>query len=84
MHSMDLYLRCRLYKDFVLEITIMVVLGQRVEIQNGEGDELKRGIDVGSDASHGRMGRFLDPLLYLPTQLFIGCEYENHCLSLCT
>ena len=81
LNSMDLYLRCRLYRDFVLEITIMAVLGQRVEIQNGEGDELKRGIDIGSNASQGRMGRFLDPLLFLPTQLFIGCECEN---PLCT
>ena len=81
---MDLYLHCRLYKDFVLEVTVMAVLGQRVEIQKGEGDELKSGIDIGSNASHGRMGRFLDPLMYLPTQLFFGCECGNHYLSLCT
>ena len=44
----------RLYQDFVLEVTAMVVLGQDIGLQRGEGQEFKRLINVASDFSHGK------------------------------
>ena len=68
------YLLCRLYKDFVLEVNIIAVLGHKVEIQRGEGGELKQGIDMASDACHEKYGSVLSTMLYIPTQLCITCE----------
>ena len=45
----------------------MVILGQDIGLQRGEGQEFKRLIDIGSDIGHGNV-------LNLSTDIAIGGE----------
>ena len=63
---------CRLYKEYVLEVTVLAVLGQEVWLQRGESRDFRQWIELGSNMSHGSI---LPSLINLPVDTFIGCEY---------
>ena len=62
---------CRLYKDFVLEVSICAVLGQEVWFQKGEGCDFKSWVELGSSISHGKI---LPSLFCVPFETFVACE----------
>ena len=64
----------RLYKDCILEASILAVLGQEVELQRGEACEFQSWIELGTKISHGQHP--LSQIFYLPVDLFVGCEYS--------
>ena len=64
----------RLYKDYVLEVSVLAVLGQEVWLQRGEARDFKVMMELGYNISHGR-NPLLRPFFYLPMDVFIACEY---------
>ena len=60
----------------MLEVSIIAVLGHKLEVQRGEGGELKQGIDMASDACHEKYGSVLSAMLYIPTQFCIASEFR--------
>ena len=63
---------CRLYKDFVLEVAVVAVLGQKAELQKGEGKAFVEAINLSSDAVHGRLGKITR--FILANEFRITCE----------
>ena len=65
----------RIYRECVLEISILAVLGQEVWLQKGEASEFKHWVELGSRIANGK-----HPLsqlyFYLPVSLFIGREHS--------
>ena len=62
---------CRLYKEYVLEVTVLAVLGQEVWLQRGESRDFRQWIELGSDMSHGQI---LPSLNLLSIDMLIACE----------
>ena len=67
-----LFYDCRLYKDCVLEVSVLAVLGQEVWLQRGEARDFKVMMELGYNISHGR--NLLRKFYYVPIDMFITCE----------
>ena len=65
----------RIYKDCVLEVSVLAVLGQEVWLQRGEARDFKVMMELGYNISHGRY--LLRNIYYMPIDMFITCEYNN-------
>ena len=81
IHSLQpLCTKSRLYRDCVLEISLLAVLGQEVWLQKGEAIEFKSWMELGTRISSGQHS-LSQIYMYLPVNLFIGCE-QSHYLEL--
>lgn len=63
-----------LYEKVVLETALLIVLGQRVSVLNGEGGEFVQAVHTASKLSHGNFP-FGKMILHVPTQLTLGCKW---------
>ena len=63
---------CRIYKDCILEVSVLAVLGQEVWLQRGEARDFKVMMELGYNISHGR--NLLRYFYYIPIDMFITCE----------
>ena len=70
-YFMGLY-DCRIYKDCVLEVSVLAVLGQQLWLQRGEAHDFKVMLELGYNISHGR--NILRNFYYVPIDMFITCE----------
>jgi cytochrome P450 len=62
-----------IYKDCVLEVSVLAVLGQEVWLQRGEASDFKVMMELGYNINHGR--NVLRHLYYMPSDMFISYHF---------
>lgn len=73
----EFYSQYSLYEKVVLETALLVVLGQKVSVLNGEGGEFVQAVHTASKLSQGNFP-FGKKILQIPTQMILKGKWASY------